>query len=140
MALAWAILSGIEANHTGTGRFMQHLQAVILKRSLFNGTIFYCPAGKILPADTATVLAEVPHLFIWHPQMWVVRETLALMHTRAAKNLKPELYLLDSFFFCLRSYNHLDHETAPCLRCIGPGQVAQAAVTGCRPWPAQDPA
>src|SRR5688572_18103751 len=99
MALAWAILSGIEANHTGTGRFMQHLQAVILKRGLFNGTIFYCPAGKVLPTDTATTLAEIPHLLILHPQMLGVRETLALMQVRAAKKLKTNLYLLDSFFF-----------------------------------------
>jgi len=140
MALAWAILSGIEANHTGTGRFMQHLQSVILKRGLFNGTIFYCPAGKILPPDTSAALSEVPHLVVLHPQMLGVRETLALMQARAAKNLETNLYLLDSFYFCLRSYNHLDHETAPCLRCIGPGQIAQAAATGCRPWPAQDPA
>ncbi|TAK98963.1 MAG: hypothetical protein EPO08_17825 [Rhodospirillaceae bacterium] len=138
IAMKWAILSGIEANHTGTGRFMQHLQAAILERGLLDGTIIYSPAGQALLPEALMLLGKVPHLVVVHPQMLGVHETMRLMQERAAKGYKTRFYLLDSFFFCLRSYNHLDHETAPCLRCLGPDRDDQAVLNGCRPWPMQD--
>jgi hypothetical protein len=140
MSFAWAFLSGIEANTTGTGRFMQHLQAAILRRGKVDGTILYCPHGQPLRGTLADVAAEVPHLVLFHPQMLGAADTLALMQRRAATGLPTHLYLLDNFFFCLRSYNHLDHEAGPCFRCLGPKQGGNAAATGCRPWPAADPA
>lgn len=135
--MKWAILSGIEANHTGTGRFMQHLQSVILAKNLYDGTIVYSPNGQTLTADSLNFLSTIPQLLVLHPQMLGVRETLSLMQQRAAKGHLTKFYLLDSFFFCLRSYNHLDHEIAPCLRCIGLNFKA-AATNNCLPWPAQD--
>src|SRR5580704_4527589 len=105
---AWAFLSGIEANHTGTGRFMQHLQTAILKRGLVDGTIVYSPVGQSLSPEGLASMAAVPHLVAFHPQMLGVRDTLALMHRRAAAGRRTHLYMLDNFFFCLRSYNHLD--------------------------------
>jgi len=135
---AWTFVSGIEANTTGTGRFMQHLQAAILRRGKFDGTIVYCPAGQIMTESTMAMLAVVPHLVVFHPQMLGVRETLTLLQRRATVGKITHLYLLDNFFFCLRSYNHLDHEYEPCFRCLGPGQGINAAQTGCQPWPAAD--
>jgi hypothetical protein len=137
--LAWAFVSGIEANTTGTGRFMQHLQAAILAERRYDGTIVYCPAGQTLSAEQIGWLAQIPHLVIFHPQMLGVRETLDLMTRRAAAGRPTHLYLLDNFFFCLKSYNHLDHEYGPCLRCVGPGRGLAALEHGCRPWPAADP-
>lgn len=137
--LNWAFLSGIEANDTGTGRFMQHLQSAILSQRRYDGTVVYCPVGKTLTPDMMTWLAEIPRLVVFHPQMLGVRETLGLMNRRAEAGRITHLYMLDNFFFCVRSYNHLDHETAPCMRCVGPGQGTQALITGCRPWPAADP-
>ncbi len=139
MSLSWAFLSGIEANETGTGRFMQHLQAAILKRGKFDGTIVYSPNGQTLTAEGKNFLAATPHLVMFHPQMIGPRDTLALMQRRAAAGLRTHLYMLDNFFFCLRSYNHFDHEAGPCFRCVGPGQGVNAAANGCRPWPASDP-
>ena len=138
MSFDWAFVSGIEANTTGTGRFMQHLQAMILKRGKFDGTIVYCPDGRTLDGDTMKMLLEIPHVVVFHPQMLGARETLALMESRATAGRLTHLYLLDNSFFCLRSYNHLDADTGPCFRCVGEGQGVQAQLTGCRPWPAQD--
>jgi hypothetical protein len=137
-SLKWAFVSGIEANDTGTGRFMQHLQAAILREKRYDGTIVYCPKDKTLTPDMLNWLSTIPHVVVFHPQMLGVRDTLALMHQRAASGLTTHLYMLDNFFFCLRSYNHLDHETTPCLRCVGHGQGVKALEQGCRPWPAAD--
>jgi hypothetical protein len=118
---------------------MQHLEARVLARGKLDGTIVYCPAGRMLARETADLLAAVPHLVIFHPQMLGVRETLALMQRRADAGRVTHLYLLDNFFFCLRSYNHLDREVEPCFRCLGDGAGIAAVATGCVPWPARDP-
>jgi hypothetical protein len=137
-SFAWTFLSGIEANTTGTGRFMQHLQDSILKRARGDGTIIYRPSGRLLPADTLEMLTTVPHLVVFHPQMLGLRDTLALFQRRANAGKSTHLYMLDNGFFCVRSYNHLDHENGPCFRCVGPDQGINAMRTGCRPWPASD--
>src|SRR5581483_4671405 len=103
----WAFLSGIEANHTGTGRFMQHLQAAVLARGVLDGSIFYANAEKPLLPDITEMLAAIPHLVLFHPQMLGLGAALALIEKRAAAGRTTHLYLLDSFFFCLRSYNHI---------------------------------
>jgi hypothetical protein len=66
---SWAFLSGIEANHTGTGRFMQHLQNAVLARRSFDGSIFYANAQAPLAPAAADMLAAIPHLVLFHPQM-----------------------------------------------------------------------
>jgi hypothetical protein len=45
------------------------------------------------------------------------------------------IYLFDSGFFCIRSYNHL--EGATCLKCVG-GNWKAAELNGCKPFPVQD--
>ena len=47
------------------------------------------------------------------------------------------IYLLDSSFFCVRSYNHVAGENQACLRCVG-GQFAEGQRLGCRPFPLPD--
>ncbi len=127
MSLAWIILSGIEANTTGTGRLMQYLQDSILADRRYDGTIMYCPKDQRLTPEQITFLAEVPRLTVFHPQMLGISQVFELMARRGAAGRITHLYLLDSFFFCIRSYNHLDHETAPCQRCIGDRQWVNAA-------------
>ena len=141
MTFSWAFLSGIEANDTGTGRFMQHLQSAILRRGKFDGTIFYAPAAKGgLQSDLIAALLEIPHLVIFHPQMLGAEPTLRLMRQRGETGRRTHLYMLDNFFFCIRSYNHIDAETGPCFRCVGSGESQNATRMGCRPWPASDAA
>jgi hypothetical protein len=138
MTLRWAFLSGIEANTTGTGRFMQHLQNAILARGTFDGTILYAPATRPLGDDMRRMVEALPHLVIFHPQMMGAQSAVGLMEARAAAGRRTHLYLLDNSFFCVRSYNHLDQDVGPCFRCLGPGQGVNALAMGCRPWPAAD--
>ena len=44
------------------------------------------------------------------------------------------MYLLDSSFFCIRSYNFVDGERKPCTRCVGGGFEA-AEANNCNPFP-----
>ena len=118
---------------------MQHLQAAILARGQFDGSIFYANAEKPLLPQIAEMLAAVPHLVLFHPQMMGLEPALALIEARAATGRTTHLYLLDSFFFCLRSYNHIDDEAGACLRCAGDAQGTAAVGMGCVPWPARDP-
>jgi hypothetical protein len=57
----------------------------------------------------------------------------------ASRRLPTWLYLMDSSFFCLKSYNHIDGEHSACTRCLG-GRWQWAASLGCRPWPIDDAA
>ena len=74
-------------------------------------------------------------LLILHPQTLGFRLTTEIVERRRAP---AALYLLDSSFFCIRSYNHIPGEAGPCLRCIG-GDFAQASQNGCLPYPKPDP-
>jgi hypothetical protein len=47
------------------------------------------------------------------------------------------IYLLDSSFFCVRSYNHIEGENQACLRCLG-GDFTQGQERRCRPFPIRD--
>jgi hypothetical protein len=47
------------------------------------------------------------------------------------------IYLLDSSFFCVRSYNHVAGESAACLRCVG-GQFTEGQRLGCQSFPIPD--
>lgn len=47
------------------------------------------------------------------------------------------IYLLDSSFFCIASYNHVRGESTPCTRCSG-GNFSEAKKFGCRPFPIED--
>ena len=136
--LSWVFLSGIEANTTGAGRLLQHLQAAILKRGLLDGTILYSPLGKMLSNDAMEWLTTIPHLVLFHPQMLGIDQTGELIRRRTAQDRPTHLYLLDSYFFCRRSYNHIDPETAACLRCVGQGREINAERFGCIPWPFPD--
>jgi hypothetical protein len=88
--------------------------------------------------ETLDWLAAIPHLVLFHPQMLGIAQTGELVQTRSARGLATYLYLLDSFFFCRRSYNHIDTEAAACLRCVGPGNEINADRMGCVPWPTRD--
>lgn len=45
------------------------------------------------------------------------------------------IYLFDSSFFCVRSYNHLRNST--CIECLG-GTFSAARKNGCKPYPIPD--
>lgn len=132
----WVLLSGIPSSHPGgTGQLMCYLENELLRSQRYDGTIMYSPDGESLSEDQLSLLADIPKVVIFHPQMLGLAETISLLASRKANHLVTHLYLLDSFFFCRRSYNHIAAETAPCLRCIGVDGKDVADRMGCAPWP-----
>lgn len=158
------IVSGIPAGDSGTGRFVAHLQERITELAGKRITLISRPEPparwqiKLWLRDKAyrRVLAEVfRYIFLWlsfwmslclvwpkrsqvfillHPQNLGYRLTLRLIESR----VKPPLvYLLDSSFFCVASYNHLRGENGSCLRCLEHG-FDQIHKNGCRPFPRPD--
>ena len=66
-----------------------------------------------------------------HPQMLGSNWCRRLIETRRHPTW---LYLMDSGYFCARSYNHVAGEHGSCLRCLG-GDWANASQFGCHKRP-----
>lgn len=83
----------------------------------------------------AARLFKVRHLTLIHPQTLGFKTVLRLL---SARSTPAELLLMDSSFFCVRSYNYLPGERGPCLRCLG-GRTEEGRALGCTPFPVDDP-
>ena len=73
-------------------------------------------------------------LILLHPQNLGYRLAIRLLESRT---IQPLIYLLDSSFFCVASYNHVKGESGSCLRCIEDG-FDQIDKNGCKPFPRLD--
>jgi hypothetical protein len=154
------ILSGIEAGESGTGRLVEHLEACVKTRPL-RAVVVGKPElvftaygrlrrGQLLTAargiarfsgararfeDGWKLAREHPSvpLLLLHPQALGFDPMLDLVEARTRP---ATLFLLDSSFFCVASYNHVQGENGACVRCAG-GNFAAAQAFGCRaaPWP-----
>lgn len=82
-------------------------------------------------------ILDAPRLLVLHPQEIGTRWLDALITRRALRGRVTELFVLDTSFFCIRSYNKLDGENRPCLRCLYEG-VGEAKRFGCHPFPIRD--
>lgn len=80
---------------------------------------------------------DAPRLVVFHPQEIGMRWLDELITRRASRGRVTEVFVLDASFFCVRSYNHLEGESAPCLRCLQYGP-AEATRLRCRPFPIGD--
>lgn len=160
------VISGIPAGDSGTGRFVAHLQARMagivgnrirlisrperpalwqIRLWLKNKAYKFAASeiirygfllGRFWCGVSLVLLKPDRRLVLLHPQNVGYRLALRLLESRKAPSL---IYLLDSSFFCLVSYNHLQGETGPCLRCLEFG-YDQIAKNGCKPFPRPDPA
>ena len=92
-----------------------------MMKYIFNRASF---AGRVRRASRA---AEA--VVLLHPQ------TIGFLTFAAVVESRPVtwMYVLDSFTFCVRSYNCLVGEATPCLRCLG-NNGAAAAEYGCVNW------
>ena len=77
---------------------------------------------------------DLHDVILLHPQTIGMRRVVDLVRRRRRP---PVLYLLDCGFFCIRSYNHLEGASGPCLECLG-GSFDRAAENGCEPFPIND--
>ncbi|MHB8981048.1 hypothetical protein [Thiobacillus sp.] len=160
-----AVISGIPAGDSGTGRFVAHLEARMaelagnriklitrperpalwqirlwLRNKAYKHTVhelvrYGFLLGKFWAGVTLVWLRHGQRLILLHPQNAGYRLALRLLESRKEP---PLIYLLDSSFFCVVSYNHLQGENGSCLRCIDFG-FGQMAENGCQPFPRPDP-
>ncbi len=138
---AITFVSGIGPGPTGTGALMIGLMEEArpdpsakflfkiprgsspwgLLKYVYNRASF---AGRV---RRATRSAET--VVLLHPQTIGFRTFAAVVESRPV----TWMYVLDSFTFCVRSYNCLVGEATPCLRCLG-NDGAAAAEQGCVNW------
>lgn len=151
------ILSGMKPDGTGVGRLMTCLVKEAAGRSAGDVRILCRPSwkkpldllrrgrlGESLAAwrgerEWQQLLSE-PGVRNAEPLVLIQPQTLGVSWCEkliASRRLPVWLYLMDSSFFCLRSYNHIEGEHSACTRCLG-GRWQWAASLGCQPWPIAD--
>lgn len=145
------VVSGIPPGPSGTGRFVSYLvrsgvrvvfgdQYEVSRRTLLKQRRFV-QAGRAtaryhwrqLKLSLFLLLAARRSdidLIVMHPQSLGMRRTIELLEAREHTGL----YLLDSSYFCIRSYNFRAGESGPCLACLG-NDAAGIARHGCKTWP-----
>lgn len=158
-------ISGIPAGDSGTGRFVAHLEARMAelvgsriklitkperpplwriqiwmrnkayKHAAYEFVRYGVLLGKFFTGVTLVWLSRGQRLILLHPQNVGYRLALRLLESRKEPAL---IYLLDSSFFCVLSYNHLQGENGSCLRCLEFG-FDQIVKNGCKPFPQADP-
>ena len=158
------VISGIPAGDSGTGRFIAHLESHMYHIMGDNINLITRPerpatwrikmllesrAYKTLNIEVLTyiflackfwfnvvlvMLKPTDKLLLLHPQNLGYDLALRLLQSRKTTSL---IYLLDSSFFCIASYNHITNENSACLRCITIG-FDQRHKKGCKPFPRSD--
>lgn len=159
------IVSGIPAGDSGTGRFVAHLQSRLAKVENINVRVISKPErpplwrvrlwwrekavkefvraattygfcfAKFWAAVTIVRFRRRQRIILLHPQNLGYKLALKLFESRIEPSL---LYLLDSSFFCILSYNHLPGGNEACLECIDLGFHARER-NHCKPFPRADP-
>lgn len=157
------VLSGIPAGTSGTGRLVGHLREQLRKsgrstyliakperppvwllihlwrqrkiRSVVSLYVRYVVGLFAFLVGLGCVrLWKNTVLILLHPQNLGFKRALQILERRKEPTL---LYLLDSSFFCVASYNYVRGERTPCIRCIG-GAFGQREMHGCSPFPQAD--
>lgn len=148
------IVSGIPPGPSGTGRFMTYLARsgfqIVSGDQLEVSPRSFLKEGRLLSAakvvtryfwrqmNLSLFLASSARrndldLIVMHPQSLGMQRTIELLDARE----HTWLYLLDSSFFCIRSYNFRAGESGPCLACLG-NAAAGIARFGCKTWPTRE--
>ena len=153
------ILSGMKPDGTGVGRLMACLVGEAAARPQSDVRILCRPSWK-RPIDLLRHGRIGESLRVWRgerewqrllsnpdvrnadPLLLIQPQTLGVNWCEkllASRRLPTWLYLMDSSFFCVKSYNHIAGEHSACTRCLG-GRWQWAANLGCQPWPILDAA
>jgi hypothetical protein len=138
---ALTFVSGIGPGPSGTGALMIGLMNEaagdastrflykVPRRSTLLGLLKYVVGRASFAGRVRRAARMDGPLVLMHPQ------TIGFGIFSAVIEARPVtwMYVLDAYVFCVRSYNCLPQESAPCLRCLGNGGEA-AAQHGCVNW------
>lgn len=158
------VISGIPNGNSGTGRFVNHLKKCIEAAPETSVGLACRPERPvswiikifIKERKYATILRlifkyGIDILLFWyallvlyifrgkrilllHPQNLGYKYSLRLLETRKHVSV---LYLLDSSFFCISSYNFRSSSNLPCVNCLGL-DASTGIEYGCKPFPSVD--
>lgn len=158
------VVSGIPAGGSGTGRFVAHLQermnALVGRRikliarperpASWQIALWWRQrAYRQVAVEVVRYVWLLSRFFLGVSLVWLKRDQrLILLHPQnlgyrlalgllASRTRPPLLYLLDSSFFCIASYNHLKGENESCLRCLEL-DFNEVTRNGCKPFPRLD--
>ncbi len=141
------VLSGIPLGEGGgTARFLRRLQSEYeasssieasmdfrshvnpfrkVKRRLLGRVDQYVPVAARVPS----AYRSVENLILFHPQGLGYRFATKLLRSRE----HSWHFILDSSFFCLRSYNYIKGESSACMRCLE--KEESVVEMGCKHFP-----
>ena len=153
------VITGMPAGNTGTGKLISTLKSERFEdvgiyenpELLLSDVDWYKRKGKIRKAKKIyrryiyykqryregfeLAKSRENRLLIFHPQSIGYRKVCELVDARDGIT---NLFLLDSSFFCIKSYNYVEEEYAACLRCLDKDIESQIARTGCVDYPVKD--
>lgn len=149
------LFTGMPPGTSGTGQLVEWLRRqggdvvhtvdqVLSPRTLLrSGRIFAAMREAVVPPISRLLFRfrfwleaflNTYDVVLLHPQSIGMRRTIAFIRRRKTA---PVLFLLDSSYFCIRSYNYLPGGTEPCLHCLG-GHFDAIHEYDCVPFPFQD--
>lgn len=144
------IFSGLEPNKKGAGRFLQYF---ITEFNKVNSTVkvvcIKTPENIIIKKLKNTLIFNFlknsyyfinqfildfnkikgSRIIIFHPQSLGLTKTIDLIKN----NNEIYIYVLDNFFFCIKSYNHFDESFSPCILCVK--DINQSKLNYCKSAP-----
>ncbi|QWD11261.1 hypothetical protein G6704_01745 [Polynucleobacter paneuropaeus] len=162
--MRYLIISGIQSGDSGTGRFISYLeeqisheldgnvalvgrpdrlalwqirnlyQKKLYRRLCINILMYFCRISKFWMLLIFYGYLQKRNLILLHPQNLGYSLSLFLLKYRSKATL---LFLLDSSFFCISSYNHIIGENNACIRCIDFG-FDEIKLNNCSPFPRAD--
>lgn len=158
------LISGIPPSDGGTGQLVAHLQEWLSKNKKSGVILIARPDsmrrdqffGLLRALNFVKVFSELIRFghraLIFHIQLLRIRilfkSRILMLHPQnlgyglALKILKGRkatstIFLLDSSFFCVASYNHLHSQFSPCFSCLSKNSSV-AREMGCAPFPRND--
>jgi hypothetical protein len=132
------VVTGMPPGKTGTGQMVAQLFTELRQRGVALRPFVAETWGDALIGEVAAIQeAEGFPVLLLHPQTLGFERMLALVERLEVPVL---MYLLDTGFFCIRSYNHLPGQAGPCHDCLTGGAFEGIARFGCEPFPVPDPA
>ena len=142
------LVSGVGFSQGGVGRLMEKLGPeaksrgyTVLSRRMISISqlirqkkffqLFYeliLRLASLIVFKFRTLFVKGDVVLILHPQSIGYKTFIRLI-----KNNSVYLYVMDSSFFCMMSYNYNEETNSECLRCVG---NSRNSMTGCKSWPA----
>ena len=134
------IYSGIQPGKKGTGNFISFFINKFHEHNIkFNLVSYKTPSGGFLvkiakKLGVIKALRSLYFLVVRKPssQRKIIGSTVIIFHPQSIGlkitanlilNNKVYIYVLDSFFFCKKSYNHIEGDNG-CLKCIAKPQAS----------------